>query len=736
MAVATHKRLAEHYECAITGAGILVTLVAGALFCRELFDALPGVLQRGAAGGLLEWITFSLIAGFLIYGNLVYQVARFGHHQRLAHHLPASRDCIDAVFDQPAPPLTMLVPSYCEEPAVVYMTLMSAALTEYPNRRVVLLIDDSPSPVNQAARKNLDAMRQMPAAIEARLARAAEPLVAAESQWKRRCAEAGPDIKAESPRLEACFDIAASWFENIAESWKIEDHSHQFFVDRVLLSQARELRLRGEALRVRANEGDAGNAEHVPLTVAEVSRQYARLASLFRVSLSSFERKRYINLSHEPNKAMNLNSYIALLGGRYCEEHRKDGTHLVACAENDPATLEVPPAAYVLTLDADSMLFPDYALRLAQVLSRPENADVGVIQTPYSAYPGAPGVLERIAGATTDIQHIIHQGFTALNATYWVGANALLRVDALRDICVEVVERGYPIARYITDHTVIEDTESSIDLAHKGWRLLNYPARLSYSATPADYGAFLIQRRRWANGGLLIVPSLLRYLVNKRQLKALFTEGPMRLHYLVSLTAVSCGVLAMLLYPFEEFLRSLWLPLAALPYFVLYGRDLLLCGYRPTDLLRVYSLNLLLIPINLGGVLLSVRQAITGRRSPFGRTPKIAGRTAAPPLYSLSTFALAFLCISQGLFDLVEKRYAHAVFALLNGLFLVYACHRFIGLRVLAEDLVIRMGMWHRQATPAAVVSVDLEGDGKQSVSLEVTTIPADEITRMPGMRG
>ena len=30
--------------------------------------------------------------------------------------------------------------------------------------------------------------------------------------------------------------------------------------------------------------------------------------------LSSFERKQYDNFSHEPNKAMNLNSYIGVIG--------------------------------------------------------------------------------------------------------------------------------------------------------------------------------------------------------------------------------------------------------------------------------------------------------------------------------------------------------------------------------------------------------------------------------------
>ena len=57
-----------------------------------------------------------------------------------------------------------------------------------------------------------------------------------------------------------------------------------------------------------------------------------------------------------------------------------------------------------------------------------------MIQTPYSAFPGPSTRLERIAGATTDIQHIVHQGLTYFDATFWVGANAVIRKGALEDI--------------------------------------------------------------------------------------------------------------------------------------------------------------------------------------------------------------------------------------------------------------------------------------------------------------
>src|SRR5262249_12421629 len=278
-------------------------------------------------------------------------------------------------------------------------------------------------------------------------------------------------------------------------------------------------------------------------------------------------------------------------------------------------------------------------------MQQPGHERLAIVQTPYSAVPQAPGLLERVAGATTDMQYLIHQGFTAHHATFWVGANALLRMEALEDICTEEEERGFVVRRYIQDRTVIEDTESSIDLVMRGWSLYNYPERLSYSATPPDFGALFIQRCRWANGGLLILPKLLRHLLSCRLTWRCVAEALMRFHYLGSILAVNLGVLILLTYPFERARRISWFPLTALPYYTLYGWDLVLAGYRWIDLGRVYALNLLLIPINLAGVGKSLVQGITGHKSPFSRTPKIAGKTLAPVSLVVTEVALLAYCL-------------------------------------------------------------------------------------------
>ena len=100
---------------------------------------------------------------------------------------------------------------------------------------------------------------------------------------------------------------------------------------------------------------------------------------------------------------------------------------------------------------------------------------------------------------------------THYDATFWVGANAILRKRALDDI-VEIDYEGdwrdpplHPGPHGHRGHRVDASTSAST-----AGRSYNYPERLAYSATPPDFGSLCIQRQRWANGGLLILPKLRR----------------------------------------------------------------------------------------------------------------------------------------------------------------------------------------------------------------------------------
>jgi len=116
---------------------------------------------------------------------------------------------------------------------------------------------------------------------------------------------------------------------------------------------------------------------------------------------------------------------------------------------------------------------------------------------------------------------------------------------------------------------------------------VNYPERLAYSATPPDFGSLLVQRRRWAHGGLLVLPKLWRYARSRPFRVRKPFEILVRAHYLGSICGSSIGLFLLLFVPIEEGLGSAWLPLTAAPYFLLFWRVLLQAGDPIGDTLRV-----------------------------------------------------------------------------------------------------------------------------------------------------
>jgi len=689
------KGLNYRRETLYTWIGIWITLVATVFLWWELLAAFAlSIDARNLVSGI-EQMTFFVVVTFLIYGNLLYQFTRVGYMKRLRTHRPALHEELETIYDQEsAPSLVTLIPSYKEETRIVRQAILSAALQQYPNGRVVLLIDNPPNPEEPEERMALIEARSLSQEIGTLL----EEPAARFGRELKGFEERGKSQKIipleEMLRLAGLNLEAAKWFEKQAVRYPVTDHVDELFVQVTFLDAAESHRRRADEFEQRVLNGGA-------IPEQRLLREYKRLAGVFNIEIANFERKRYENLSHASNKAMNLNSYIGLLGKGFKEVRRDGHLHLVPGGSGQ-GTISIPDADYIITLDADSMLSNEYALRLVHLMEQPGNERLGVVQTPYTAPPNAPGVLERVAGATTDMQYIVHQGFTRHGGTFWVGANALLRKSALEEICVIQEERGFQINLFIQDRTVIEDTESSVDLICNDWKLFNYPERLSYSATPPDFGSLLIQRRRWANGGLIILPKLIRYLFAKpsRFLKSL--EGFMRIHYLTSIAGVNISLLLILAYPFEDSMRSLWLPITAIPYFFFYGRDLVQAGYKGVDLLRIYALNLMLLPINLGGVFKSLHQAFTGIQIPFARTPKIEGFTTAPSLYILAEYFILFYCITGSIVDIYFGRWSHAAFGLFNAMFFAYAIHSFIGLKTSKENLLVnwKRSRWYVPVSP------------------------------------
>ena len=657
-----------------TGAGWLAYMVEQAIRLHQV---------NPAPRTYLETVVYIALVTLLTLSSSAYLLARIGYFERIRSHRRVARSVIDEHFEDSAPSLTIIIPSYREDARVIQQTLLSAALQEYPNLRVVLLLDDPPNPSDPEHRRVLERGRALPGIVADALRKPRQRFAAALKDVEEQELDNRIAHSATLYSLAEHYEEAARWFDNEKENLSRVDHSDEFLALELFDRMAADLRITAVAIRSVAAEKTG------TISMRRVHQLYMRLERIFNADLHVFERKQYASLSHESNKAMNLNSYLGLMGGDYCIVSSPGGRVLVPAQGRAPDVV-IPDTDFVLTLDADSILLPEYCLRLVYHMDQPENADVAVAQTPYSAYRGAPHYIERIAGATTDIQHIVHQGLTAHDATFWVGANAVIRKRALDELVVEEAEDGFTIRRYIKDRTVIEDTESSIDLRARGWRLYNYPERLSYSATPSDFGSLVIQRQRWANGGLLILPSLLRLLRKRRPdvARPKLAELFLRTTYLASISWATLSLVLLLFYPFDERLLTQFALVTALPYFWTMANDLQRAGYRRWDIFAVYGFNLLLLPVNLAGTLQSIMQAIGGHKIPFARTPKVKNRTVAPTIFVAVPVLLIVWSIHTLLRDVTEANYYHGIFAGTNLLMTVFACVALYGLGGMAIDLM------------------------------------------------
>ncbi len=496
------------------GLAISVTVVAWGVYLVQA--VVSRFIDNGIhdSGFVIQTIVYVGIMTFLLVSALMYLLARQGALYRSRGHVRVPRAEIDAFMADSRPSLTVLVPSYAEDPAVVRATLLSAALQEYPGMRIVLLLDDPPEPTDPRALGSLLGCRALPHEIGALLKEPHERFSAALDSYEAEAVLGGPSSPEHVRALALDFVWAARWLRDQADAYPRANHADDFLADEVFGGLAGDFEITARALF-------AALDERAPVPAERLSQLCRRLVWTFDATLTSFERKRYAHLPHDANKAMNLNAYIGLMGRRVREIDTRMGIVLRDADGADGADGEdsmlIPDSDYLLTLDADSVLLREYCLRLVHQMELPGNERIAVIQTPYSAFRGAGTRLERIAGATTDIQHIVHQGLSYFGATFWVGANAVIRKVALDDIVEVTYVGGQEVRRYVQDRTVIEDTESSIDLVASGWALVNYPERLSYSATPPDFGSLVVQRARWANGGLLIMPKFLRLIRRERK---------------------------------------------------------------------------------------------------------------------------------------------------------------------------------------------------------------------------
>jgi hypothetical protein len=178
---------AARFAIFVTIAGWLT--FTGATISKGFFG--PAFSLHIAVDATIYIVVVSLLAA----SALAYLLARRGYLYRTRTHHRASRVEIDTFFDRGAPSLTVLVPSYCEEPEVIRQTLLSAALQEYPEMRVVLLIDDPPNPSDLHRLELLEHGRALSSQLDELLSGPRERFTSAYRAQERRdeCKNPGHD---------------------------------------------------------------------------------------------------------------------------------------------------------------------------------------------------------------------------------------------------------------------------------------------------------------------------------------------------------------------------------------------------------------------------------------------------------------------------------------------------------------------------------------------------------------
>jgi len=309
-------------ELIITKTCMGITLVGSGLAAWILSDIILAQIRSGVIWGAIWQGVFITFMGFIIYSALIYQFTRLGYLKRQMSHRRASQEELDAFsLDKPVPAVVFLIPSYKEEGHVIRQALISAALQEYPNRSVVLLIDDPPNPRSASDQASLATARALPMEVQEMLEWEADKYCKALMAYEdRRARGESIDLLAEFETLAQLYREAAQWFQNAASGYEVTDHTDRFFVDRILVERSQRYFEMARDLRSASILRDTDT----------LGREYKRLASLFRVKLTHFERKRYVNFSHEANKAMNLNSYIELMGKSFQETNHENGLYLSA----------------------------------------------------------------------------------------------------------------------------------------------------------------------------------------------------------------------------------------------------------------------------------------------------------------------------------------------------------------------------------------------------------------------
>ena len=289
---------------------------------------------------------------------------------------------------------------------------------------------------------------------------------------------------------------------------------------------------------------------------------------------------------------------------------RPDNAH--AKAGNINNAMKHTDGEFIAVFDADQVPHPDF---LVQTIGHFRDEEVALVQTPQEFYnlDSMQHVADARDGSAWHEQSlfysVIQPGKDRLNATFWCGSNAVLRRSALERI------------GGVATGTITEDIHTTMLLHRDGWKSRYVNRTLATGIAPPDYGAFLVQRLRWAQGSMQLLRSSNPLIVSG-------LTWQQRINYWVSMTTYleSYQKMIYLLIPLVVLFTGV-LPIRSLGFdFAIRFVPYMLLGQLANSLLsRGYGRHFLVEQFNLLKSFIFIRASFTlisGRQLEFKVTPK------------------------------------------------------------------------------------------------------------------
>src|SRR5205809_1430630 len=202
----------------LTRFAVAASTIALALGFAKVFTSIELGSDNTSIVKVMLVAIFSISLLSLFYGNIVCQLTRIGQLKRHSDHRDDYSN-IEALHGLDGnPTVSILIPSYKEQIPVVMQTIISAALSEYPNRRITLLLDDPPL-YGGADLLTLSATRDIVAELNETLAGAADRFRVAARDYFERTSLGAVVISRERQIIGTLFDDAATVVEALGRRY-------------------------------------------------------------------------------------------------------------------------------------------------------------------------------------------------------------------------------------------------------------------------------------------------------------------------------------------------------------------------------------------------------------------------------------------------------------------------------------------------------------------------------------